>query len=61
MKECHNLIRQLDIEINRREDFKQKYEETRLKNKEIQSEISDLRLLLHQTQSGKFLLEHYFL
>lgn len=52
MKECHDLIRQLDIEINKREDFKRRYEETRLKNKEFQSEVSDLKLLLHQTQTG---------
>ncbi|KAJ3286919.1 oxidative DNA demethylase, partial [Borealophlyctis nickersoniae] len=51
-RECQQLVMKLDIELNRNEDLRRKYEDQVLENKELKREIADLRVVLHQTQAA---------
>ncbi|TPX45249.1 hypothetical protein SeMB42_g02048 [Synchytrium endobioticum] len=51
-RECQQLVVKLDMELTRNEDLQQKYEDELLRVKELQREVADLRLLLHQAQSA---------
>ncbi|TPX36733.1 hypothetical protein SmJEL517_g01163 [Synchytrium microbalum] len=51
-RECQQLVGKLDLELTRNEEIHRKYEDEVLRVKELQREVADLRLLLHQAQSA---------
>lgn len=51
--ECQQLVGRLELEMNRADDFERKFDDESLRCKEFMREIADLRLVLHQTQTGK--------
>lgn len=50
--ECQQLVVKLEMELNRADEYQTRFEDEVLRNKELKREISDLRLLLHQTQTA---------
>jgi chromosome segregation ATPase len=51
-RECLDLVQKLDFELSRSDDLSANLEANQLKVKELERELADLRLLLHQSQSG---------
>ncbi|KAJ1557596.1 hypothetical protein HK096_006355, partial [Nowakowskiella sp. JEL0078] len=49
-RECQKLVLKLDMELSRSEELERKLQDETLKCKELKREVSDLRLVLHQTQ-----------
>ena len=50
--QCQQLVTKLDLEFVSSEGLSRKWNQERLRNKELESELSDLRLVLHQSQSA---------
>lgn len=56
-QKCQDLVSKLDAEFNNSDDLSQRLERHRLKNKELERELADTKLLLHQAQTGKILID----
>jgi hypothetical protein len=52
-KECQDLVKKLDHEMNRNEELKKAYQHLVFKNKELMSEVADLRLLMHEARMAQ--------
>lgn len=50
--EAENLVIKLEMELNRNSELDRQLDTLRVREKELLSEISDLRLILHQTQTA---------
>ena len=51
-QKCQDLVSKLELEYVASDELSQKYDRERLKNKELERELADTRLLLHQSQSA---------
>lgn len=51
-QKCQDLVAKLDNEFSTTDELSRRWERERLRNKELERELADSRLLLHQAQSA---------
>ncbi|KAK5671986.1 hypothetical protein QVD99_001806 [Batrachochytrium dendrobatidis] len=51
-RECQQLVQKLEYELNRSDELQRLFDQQVLKTRELERELADTRLLLHQTQSA---------